>query len=106
MVLEHREKNQRMRRRFDNHVLDSLAQEAQVFADEDSAKLAAMRTCIDQLPVRQQEIVRRRYFDGDEVGTIAKSTGQSANALANSLFRIRRALWDCIHRRLTAESEI
>lgn len=105
MVLDHREKNQRMRRRFDNNVLDSLAQEAQAFAEDDSAKLTAMRACIEQLPKLQQDLVRQRYFEGQAVAMIAKSMGQSTNALANSLFRIRRALWDCIHRRLNVETE-
>jgi RNA polymerase sigma-70 factor (ECF subfamily) len=105
MVLEHREKSQRFKLRFSDTVLDNLAQEAQSFAEDDAARLSAMRLCVEQLPPTQQELVRRRYFEGEAVGGIAKSLGQTANALANSLYRIRRALWDCIHRRLTTEGD-
>jgi RNA polymerase sigma-70 factor, ECF subfamily len=105
MVLEHREKSQRLRHRFSDAVLDNLAQEAQSFAEDDTARLSAMRLCIEQLPLTQQSLVKRRYFEGEAVGNIAKSMGQSANALANNLFRIRRVLWDCIQHRLTTEGD-
>ena len=37
MVLEHREKSQRLRRRFRDTVLDSLAEEAQFLVEDDTA---------------------------------------------------------------------
>lgn len=104
-VLEHREKSNRSRLRFCESTLENLSRETESrLADEDEeSRLTAMRQCVDQLPERHRELIHRRYYRGETVGSLAASTGKSANALANSLFRIRKALWNCIHRRLAKE---
>lgn len=103
-VLEHRQKMERNRRRFSEALLENLAEESQNYAaDQEDERLAAMRHCLETLPVQQQELLQRRYGRGESVRALAASKGQAANALATALFRIRRALWNCIQIRLKVE---
>jgi RNA polymerase sigma-70 factor (ECF subfamily) len=103
-VLEYREKKQRDRRRFSDALLEDLAQESEAYsAENEDGRLAAMRDCLKALPARHQELVQRRYSRGESVQSLAASSGQAANTLANSLYRIRRALWNCIQRHLAVE---
>jgi RNA polymerase sigma-70 factor (ECF subfamily) len=85
-------------------MLENLAQEAQVYVGEqEDDRLAAMRQCLESLPARQREMLRRRYGQGESVRALAASQGRAASALATALFRIRRALWNCIQQRLSVE---
>jgi RNA polymerase sigma-70 factor, ECF subfamily len=103
-VLEHRQKSGRNRRRFSETMLENLARESQVYVGEqEDDRLAAMRQCLETLPARQREMLRRRYGQGESVRALAASQGQAASALATALFRIRRALWNCIQQRLSVE---
>jgi RNA polymerase sigma-70 factor (ECF subfamily) len=103
-VLEYRTKVQRERRRFRDTLLEDLAQESEAYSlENENARLSAMMRCLESLPARQRELVRRRYTMGESVQSLAASSGQAANALANALFRIRRALWNCVQRNLAME---
>jgi RNA polymerase sigma-70 factor (ECF subfamily) len=105
-VLEYRTKVQRERRRFRDTLLEDLAQESEAYSlENENARLSAMMRCLESLPAKQRELVRRRYTMGESVQTLAASSGQAANALANALFRIRRALWNCIQRNLAMEEK-
>jgi RNA polymerase sigma-70 factor (ECF subfamily) len=103
-VLEHRKAKQRSRQRFRDTLIEDLAQESAAYlAGGEDVRLAAMKHCLESLPAKQQELVRRRYSMGESVQSLAASSGQAANALANALYRIRRALWSCIEQRLATE---
>jgi RNA polymerase sigma-70 factor, ECF subfamily len=105
-VLEYREKKQRNRRRFRETLLEDLAQESEIYSlESEDGRLAAMRHCLESLPGKQQELIQRRYSHGESVQALAAANGQAANALANALYRIRRALWNCIERRLALEEQ-
>jgi RNA polymerase sigma-70 factor, ECF subfamily len=103
-VLDDREKRQRDRLQFNNELIDDLAREAEQESDHYSSRLEAMRLCLKQLPVTQQKLISGRYGEGLTVAAIAKSRGQAAGAVATYLHRIRRALLDCIQRRLGSEA--
>jgi RNA polymerase sigma-70 factor (ECF subfamily) len=103
-VLEHRKRMQRDRQRFRDTLLEDLAQESAAYLlKSEDARLTAMKHCLQSLPEKQQELVRRRYSMGESVQALATSSGQAANALANALYRIRRALWNCIEQRMATE---
>jgi len=103
MVLEHRERLRRSRLRYTDTLVDDLASEAVAFSELEESRLDAMRHCMERLADDHRNLLHRRYVEGESVAAIASSTGQTANALANCLYRIRRALLDCIQRRLAAE---
>lgn len=105
-VLEHREKQNRERRRFKDSLLETLAEEAQALDGDHQERLEAMRQCLEKLPPEHSDLVRKRYYENQEVRAIAASNGHTANAVANSLYRIRRSLWTCIQSRLGLKGDV
>jgi len=99
-VLDYREKRQRDRLRFSKELFDQLANSAPQATVESDDRLDALRRCLAAMPARQRSLVQKRYADGLAVTAIAKSEGQAAGTLATYLHRIRKALLDCIQKRL------
>jgi RNA polymerase sigma-70 factor, ECF subfamily len=103
-VLDYREKRQRDRLRFDRELLDELAAESQQATNEVDLRVEALRKCLSDLPQGQRGLVNRRYGEGLSVAAMAKEEGQTAGSLAVYLHRIRRALLDCVQRRMATEA--
>ncbi|MBN1417297.1 MAG: sigma-70 family RNA polymerase sigma factor [Planctomycetes bacterium] len=60
----------------------------------------ALAACLEALPARDRDLVRRRYNDGIPIRTLAEETARSENALKMVLLRLRRKLKRCIRARL------
>jgi len=99
-VLSHRRDTARDRHLFDDALFDRLADRADADADLAAPLIRALEECVDELPPRQSELVRERYAVGGSVQTIAKSRGQSAGAVSVTLSRIRKALAECMDRKI------
>ena len=100
-VMAWRTRRQRSRLVLDNDVADLMAEET---ADSQSDReLAALEACLSKLPPRQRDMISARYDQGETVRAIAKRLGQPENALAALLYRIRKALNDCITAKLAQE---
>ncbi len=104
-VLEHRSKGKRQRKRFSSVLVETLAQEMKGDSVDDNQRLEAMLKCLEHLRPHERELVYRRYSKGEMVSAMASSMGQTANGLANQLYRIRRSLWNCIQNRLGTGSD-
>jgi RNA polymerase sigma-70 factor (ECF subfamily) len=103
-VMKYRERQGRSTPLFDNRLLEKLAAEA---ADESivwQVPLQALEKCLAKLSELDRSLIRRRYQPGMTVQQIATDQGRSANALSQSLSRIRRALLECVDRTLALES--
>lgn len=74
----------------------TAAEERYSSADEE----AALTECIATLPEASARLVQRRYYEGTNIEALGAETGQSAAAIYQTLSRLRRALADCIRRRL------
>ncbi len=85
---------------FDLHVLEKLAADAAVVESEPLEKLAALNECMGHLRQSDLLLIRKRYQPQVTVKQMAEEVGRSANSLSKSLGRIRRALLDCVERRL------
>lgn len=101
-VLDYREKRQRDRLRFNKDLFEDLAAESERSSDSSDLRLEALRKCLADLPPKQRDLVQSRYGEGQSVADIAKVRGQTAGSLATFLHRIRRALLDCVERRVAA----
>jgi RNA polymerase sigma factor (sigma-70 family) len=66
-------------------------------------RVAALRTCFEQLPDAMRDCCRLHYFDGQRTADIAERLGQSLAAVLKRLQRARETLGDCIGRRLGLE---
>jgi RNA polymerase sigma-70 factor, ECF subfamily len=104
-VMAWRKKVQRSRLVLDDDLLDLVAAKM----ESDSAaggELAALEKCLSQLPPKQREVMDARYQEGETVRAMAARMGQPENALAALLYRIRRALHECITAHLAKEERV
>ena len=62
-----------------------------------------LRHCLDQLKQGHRELLERCYAGKDSIKAIAAELGQRPNVLYMRLKRLRRAVFDCVNRALTAE---
>ncbi len=100
-VMAWRTRQSRSKLVFDNDIVELMAEE--LAEPQDDRELAALESCLTTLPARQRELITDRYDRGETVRTIAKRLRQPENALAALLYRIRKALHDCITTKLAQE---
>jgi len=51
---------------------------------------------VDALPLRQRQLIELYYRDQNSIADVADTVGWKANAVKVALFKIRRALLDCL----------
>jgi RNA polymerase sigma-70 factor (ECF subfamily) len=89
---------------LDSDTIEMLATTQQ---DEDPngrlERRRALATCLAKLREADAAIVTAAYADGISLKDIADQLGRSAGGVANSLARIRAALYQCIHSTLAQE---
>jgi RNA polymerase sigma-70 factor (ECF subfamily) len=61
--------------------------------------LPVMQECVGQLPPRSQELLQRRYADGENARSLARELRLNADAVRQTLLRIRVAVKECIERK-------
>lgn len=103
-ALAHRKRQRRVPSTFDESLLAQLAEEAITEAGELDPRRQALAGCLQKLPERQREWIARRYEPGGSVHELARQSGKTANAISESLRRIRRTLLECIERTLAREA--
>jgi RNA polymerase sigma-70 factor (ECF subfamily) len=101
------------RRRSAKVVADSAVLEAflerveQSFAETDgatdewAARQQALDECVAALPERTRRMLSLRYESRASVEEIARAMGQTFDGVTKALYRVRRALLECVERRLT-----
>lgn len=102
-VMAWRTRQSRSRLVLDHDVLERVAAALEAQPVEPERELAALEGCLQKLPERQRALVEERYQRGATVRAMAGRMGQPENALAAMLYRIRKALHDCITATLAKE---
>ena len=102
LVANERRKSARHSRLLHAAVVDALAAaEADGRETANTAELlATMRGCVGELPPRQRELLERRYVGGQNSCELAAVMRMSADAVRQSLTRIRVAVKACVERKL------
>ena len=77
------------------------AERAQGLAQHHS-RFDALQECVGELPVASRELVEAVYTRGEDVATVAQQIGRATQTLYNRLNAIRRALAECVQRKLEA----
>jgi len=85
--------------------LTLLLVEAQTdFPDQErEERREALARCMDKLRQRDRQLLEECYNDPAGVSGVAGRLGRVPQSVHNSLRRIRRALFECIHRNLARE---
>jgi len=86
---------------LDDDVLEAVAGAFESTADSAwDARREALRLCSDNLPEKDRLLLRRRYEESVPVEQLAAELSISRGAVDTSLYRLRRALHDCVEMRL------
>ena len=88
---------------FDDELVARLAEASQDDVSSADPALRALGVCLEKLPAADRDLVERRYRDKDSVKKLAEGLTRTGASVANSLYRIRRAVLECIRRRLQTE---
>jgi RNA polymerase sigma-70 factor (ECF subfamily) len=103
-VMEHRRKlNRQAMFVADDDFLSQLAEEAVDCSHMMEQQQAALQSCLQKLPDRQRDIIRRRYTEGASIKAVAEQLGIAASAIKQTLFRARTSLIACVRFRLKEE---
>jgi RNA polymerase sigma-70 factor, ECF subfamily len=87
---------------FDDETLRLLAESHSELAEGAPARLAALRQCLGQLQGKSKRVLEMRYLHDHGASWIAEKMGMTQGAVWTLLHRARKALADCIDRRLAA----
>jgi RNA polymerase sigma-70 factor, ECF subfamily len=86
---------------FDDDVLESVAGAFETATDSAwDARADALRHCAEKLSEKDRTLLRRRYEQSVPVDQLAAELSMSRGAVDTSLYRLRRALHDCVEMRL------
>jgi RNA polymerase sigma-70 factor (ECF subfamily) len=66
----------------------------------------ALRGCLEELSSEQRRVINLRYAERKPRSEMAVLCGMTENGIKSLLQRIRRALGDCIRRKLALEAAI
>ncbi|HBN76142.1 MAG TPA: RNA polymerase subunit sigma-70 [Planctomycetaceae bacterium] len=102
-VLAHRSKHHRSKVQFDAELINQIADIANEESKHYDQRADALLTCLKKLPEEQRLLITRRYQPDVAVHSLADEMGKTANAVSESLRRIRETLRQCIERALASE---
>jgi RNA polymerase sigma-70 factor (ECF subfamily) len=99
-VLLHWRTRRRDRHVFSEALLADLADSTAAAVESAEARLAALEGCIAGLPERQRDLVRMFYGENQSAAVIAERWDRTVHAVYKALKVMRRALFDCVSRKL------
>lgn len=100
-VMKYRSRRRRDRRQFSDEFLETVSRDALERSDELEDRRRALVECMEKLRPRDRELIQQRYAPGERGKHVAEQMGRPVNSVYQSLGRIRRALLECIQRRLS-----
>lgn len=108
-VLTYRKRRGRQRQQFSEAFVEHVTRLAAARAgsgpaSSPSARDDALANCLKRLPDRNRELLFAYYAPGAAVRDVAVRWGRTAESLKVTVFRIRRALHECIQREIRIES--
>jgi RNA polymerase sigma-70 factor (ECF subfamily) len=104
-ALRHRRQNARTKVAFGDAFLEAILKAAtkDAMAVELGQREVALEACLRKLSPEHRAMLRARYEEESTVHDMALIFNRTEQAIHNALSRIRRALHDCINRRLVLE---
>jgi RNA polymerase sigma-70 factor (ECF subfamily) len=85
-------------------VVSLLAAEMDDDQEDHALRTEALAHCIERLERRQRDLLEQRYLGSISIQAVADALGATSASVYQRLYRIRKALVECIDRRLTAGS--
>jgi RNA polymerase sigma-70 factor, ECF subfamily len=98
-----RVKQHRCRVKFDDHLLATVAAEAEAMREELDVSRMILNDCADELPPTDRELLTARYQAGTTIRSLAAAVGRPVEGMYKAMRRIHDNLYDCVQRRLVSE---
>ncbi|MDF1813096.1 MAG: sigma-70 family RNA polymerase sigma factor [Verrucomicrobiales bacterium] len=104
-ILMFRRRHARDRLVFSEKVYELLAEQSleEVSSSMKEKRLNQLQQCVENLPPASRELVTAAYQPGSTIDKLASQLGKKTNTVYQQLWRIRRALEQCVEERLEAE---
>ncbi len=102
-VMKYRTRRRREKLVFSDDFLQAVAQTSLERSEELESRRAALAECLKKLRPKDRELIQQRYAPGERGIHLAEQIGRPVNSVYQSLGRIRRALLECIERRMMRE---
>ena len=102
-VLKFRQTARRDRLLFSDALVGALAEQRAADADVLEERRLALRECLKKLGPRDRVLIEHRYGGAETIKQIAKRLGRPANTLYKAFERIRRTLFECINKTVSAK---
>ena len=99
-ILEARRRSARFPLLFPPETVEAIAEAFDQSDESAAAREAALKPCLDALPLRSRQILTSRYDQRLPCEQIARATGSNLKAIHQTLSRLRRGLHRCITARL------
>lgn len=104
-VLQYRDSENRRAARLSAKAVELIADDAVEQAEMFDERRVALHACLEKLSDSDRELVSACYSDvQSSFRDVAEQLGRPANTVYKGIQRIRRALRDCIERRMTTSS--
>lgn len=104
-VIDHYRVKGREKLVFSEPLLEGLAQSLVTRQPAQTAKAAALESCIEKLPAKSKKLMKLRYEDGASAKEMAEILKSSAASVRVLLHRVRNMLADCINMELQKEAQ-
>lgn len=105
-VLKFYRRRKQERMLLSEDVLELVAQTRSAREEVLEARRAALSDCLEKLRPRDRQLVLARYDGQKTARRVAEELGQPINTVYKALDRIRRRLYQCVNRRLSAEGAL
>jgi RNA polymerase sigma-70 factor, ECF subfamily len=106
LVLAYRKEKGRKRELFSERILEEVSIQFENTLLRANERRDALLTCMGKLDDRKRDLIATYYMSSHRQSTevLAADLSMTPNALRQALFRIRRALLDCVERTMRIES--
>jgi len=103
-VLKWRQSKARSRKVLSEQALADLAEAATAAVEEPDDRPAMLAKCMELLQGRARQVIEMKYQGEMAIKDIAERLGRQVGAIEMTLVRARRALRDCIERKMKIDS--
>ena len=102
-AMNHQTKMRRDRLRFEENLVELLADRAAERTEQLESQRRALALCIERLCEEDRRLLAGCYAEGNTIRNFAQRLGRTSNAVYKQLNRLRAALLKCIESRLGME---
>ncbi|QDT29705.1 sigma-70 family RNA polymerase sigma factor [Gimesia panareensis] len=103
-IRKYRRKFQNQRLIFSDTLVTALAEDVSSMVEEQSERQLALTCCLENLSARERNLLDSYYGDQQTAAALAEQGNCSVHAIYKTIKKLRRALHECVTRRLANEA--